>query len=96
MIAVAVVSLAVCWRRGDPRRSKVIPTTDLVDVPLRRRLIGTYQDGLNPKHLAFYLDDFVFYFDRRGSACPGELFYHLLLQAVTGEPSPYKNLAGGV
>jgi hypothetical protein len=55
---------------------------------------GTLHSGIAHDHLAYYLDEFTFRFNRRG-ASRGLLFYQLLDQAVHAEPSPYRELIGG-
>lgn len=83
---------------------QVLPTDELklphlVASLLKRWLLGTYQGAVRPSHLAYYLDEFTFRFNRRTSRHRGKLFYRLVQQAlmidsVTGEqlkafiPSP--------
>jgi len=45
---------------------------------LKRWLLGTHQGRVAEKHLASYLDEFVFRFNRRKSKSRGKLFYRLV------------------
>jgi hypothetical protein len=42
---------------------------------LKRWLLGTHQGAVSHKHLDYYLDEFIFRFNRRKSASRGKLFY---------------------
>jgi len=57
---------------------------------LKRWLLGTHQGAVSREHLAYYLDEFTFRFNRRKSKSRGKLFYRLIEQAVAVEPAPYK------
>lgn len=57
---------------------------------LKRWLLGTHQGSVTPEHLAGYLDEFAFRFNRRLSTHRGKLFYRLMQQAVTVRPKPIK------
>lgn len=59
---------------------------------LKRWLLGTHQGAASHEHLACYLDEFVFRFNRRTSTHRGLLFLRLLQNSVLGEPLPYKKL----
>jgi hypothetical protein len=50
---------------------------------------------VRPQQLDYYLDEFTFRFNRRGSNHRGLLFYRLLEQAVQLEPRPLAKLLGG-
>ena len=56
---------------------------------LKRWLLGTHQGAVEPQHLAYYLDEFTFRFNRRTSKSRGKLFYRLMQQAVVTEPTTY-------
>ena len=62
---------------------------------LKRWLLGTHQGAVRPKHLDYYLDEYVFRFNRRSSKARGMLFYRLLEQAVCIDPLPYKKIVDG-
>ncbi len=53
---------------------------------LKSWLQGTHQGSVLPSHLAYYLDEFTFRFNRRTSRSPGKLFYRLVQQAAIIEP----------
>jgi hypothetical protein len=53
---------------------------------LKRWLEGTLHHGASGDHLAYYLDEFTFRFNRRASRSPGLLFYRLLQQTVQTAP----------
>ena len=59
---------------------------------LKRWWLGTHQGAISPEHLAYYLDEFTFRFNRRTSRSRGKLFYRLMQQAVQIDPVPAKNL----
>lgn len=59
---------------------------------LKRWLLGTHQGAASHEHLGFYLDEFVFRFNRRTSTHRGLLFLRLLQNSVLVEPLPYKNI----
>jgi hypothetical protein len=64
----------------------------LVASLLKRWLLGTYQGAVRPTHLAYYLDEFTFRFNRRASRQRGKLFYRLVQQALMVDPVPENNL----
>jgi hypothetical protein len=45
-------------------------------------------DAVSIRQLDFYLDEFVFRFNRRKSRGRGQLFYRLMEQAVATTPKP--------
>ena len=57
---------------------------------VKRWLAGTHQGAVTPEHLAGYLDEFAFRFNRRKATHRGLLFYRLLQQAVLTRPPPIK------
>ena len=63
---------------------------------LKRWLLGTHQGGVSHEHLAYYLDEFTFRFNRRTSHSRGKLFYRLVQQAVAIEPVPVKTLVKNI
>lgn len=62
---------------------------------LKRWLLGTHQGSVSPHQLDYYLDEFVFRFNRRRSRHRGLLFHRLLEEAVRTEPIPLKRIIGG-
>jgi len=57
---------------------------------LKRWLNGTHQGAVTPNHLAGYLDEFAFRFNRRTSLHRGKLFYRLIQQSVLARPNSIK------
>jgi transposase-like protein len=55
---------------------------------LKRWLLGTHQGAVSPEHLAYYLDEYTFRFNRRTSTHRGKLFMRLLENAVQIDPVP--------
>ena len=70
--------------------SELLPRVHRVISLLKRWLLGTHQGAVSPEHLDYYLDEFTFRFNRRGSRSRGMLFYRLLQQAAAIEPTYYK------
>jgi transposase-like protein/ribosomal protein L37AE/L43A len=76
--------------RGRPRdANKLLPHVHRVASLLKRWLLGTHQGAVEPQHLAYYLDEFTFRFNRRTSRSRGKLFYRLMQQAVATAPTTY-------
>ena len=65
----------------------------LVASLLKRWLLGTHQGGVSHEHLAYYLDEYAFRFNRRKSRHRGKLFYRLLQNAVQIRPTTYNTMA---
>jgi len=70
----------------------VMPEVHRVASLLKRWLLGTHQGAVSHDQLDYYLDEFTFRFNRRGSRHRGLLFYRLLEGAMATEPHPYKAL----
>jgi transposase-like protein len=73
-------------------QQEVLPHVHQVASLVKRWLLGTHQGAVRPEHLAYYLDEFTFRFNRRTSASRGKLFYRLVEQAVQVAPHPYRQL----
>jgi hypothetical protein len=58
-------------------------------------LRGTHQGAISRAQLDWYLDEFTFRFNRRGSTHRGLLFYRLLEEAVVTPPLPYRRVVAG-
>lgn len=67
------------------------PLTHHVAALLKRWWLGTHQGAISSEHLAYYLDEFTFRFNRRTSRSRGKLFYRLIQQALQIDPVPAKN-----
>ena len=63
---------------------------------LKRWLLGTYQGAVRPTHLAYYLDEYTFRFNRRTSRQRGKLFYRLVQQALMVDPVYEKELVAKI
>ena len=72
-----------------------LPRVHRVASLLKRWILGTHQGAIEPDHLDYYLDEFIFRFNRRTSRSRGKLFYRLAQQAVAIDPVPEKVLRGG-
>ncbi|MGH8830012.1 MAG: IS1595 family transposase [Polaromonas sp.] len=59
---------------------------------IKRWILGTHHGAVQPAQLDYYLDEFVFRFNRRSSNSRGMLFYRLLQQAVVTEPVTYEDV----
>ena len=62
---------------------------------LQRWLLGTHQGAVAHSHLDYYLDEFVFRFNRRPSRFRGLLFYRLIEQALATAPVRCPSLVRG-
>lgn len=72
--------------------STLMPRVHRIASLLKRCILGTHQGAVSHEHLAYYLNEFTFRFNRRRSRNRGKLFYRLVQQAVMVEPAPYKSL----
>lgn len=59
---------------------------------IKRWLGGTHQGAVSHEHLAYYLDEYTFRFNRRTSSSRGMLFYRLLQNAVAVEHIGYNEM----
>jgi len=73
----------------------LLPLANLTVSLLKRWLQGTHQGASRGSHLDYYLDEFVFRFNRRTSRSRGLLFYRLIQQAVNIEPIRSQDIRGG-
>jgi transposase-like protein len=76
-----------------PPAHVTLPGVHRVAFLLKRWLLGTHQGAVKPVQLDYYLDEFVFRFNRRTSRSRGLLFYRLLEQAVITDPVTYGEVA---
>ncbi|MBI4455420.1 MAG: IS1595 family transposase [Acidobacteria bacterium] len=74
--------------------SELLPRVHRIISLLKRWLMGTHQGAVSHKHLAYYLDEFTFRFNRRKSPSRGKLFFRLVQQAVAVDPSSYDMIVG--
>lgn len=73
--------------------STLLPRVHLISSLLKRWLNGTHQGAVSHKHLPYYLDEFTFRFNRRGSKSRGKLFFRLVQQAAATGPTTYSEVA---
>ena len=79
-------------RMGREGSSIVLPRVHRVASLLKRWLLGIHQGRVSLDQLRYYLDEFVFRFNRRTSSKRGMLFYRLLQQAVAVDPVPFNQV----
>ena len=72
--------------------NKLLPGPHRVASLAKRWLLGTHQGSVGDAHLAHYLNEFVFRFNRRQSRSRGMLFYRVLELAIKHEPVRYRDL----
>ncbi len=77
-------------RGEDP--GELLPGVHRVASLAKRWLLGTHQGSVDSAHLASYLNEFVFRFNRRRSRSRGMVFFRILELAVAHEPVRYKEL----
>jgi len=75
-----------------PQAAKLLPGVHRVASLAKRWLLGTHQGSVDDAHLASYLNEFVFRFNRRRSRSRGLVFYRVLELAVAHEPVRYRDL----
>jgi transposase-like protein len=79
--------------RKDPDLGKnLLPLVNRIAALLKRWLLGTHQGAVEHSHLAYYMDEYTFRFNRRKSKARGLLFYRLLNQAIDLGPIMEKEL----
>jgi transposase-like protein/Zn ribbon nucleic-acid-binding protein len=71
---------------------ELLPHVHMVDSLVKRWIYGTHQGKVSPKHLAYYLDEFAFRFNRKLSTYRGKLFFRLIEQAIDTTPVPLNEL----
>src|SRR5450759_4600566 len=77
---------------GGPQAAKLLPGVHRVASLAKRWLLGTHQGSADDAHLASYLGEVVFRFNRRRSRSRGLVFYRVLELAVAHEPVRYRDL----
>jgi len=71
---------------------ELLPAVHRVASLAKRWLLGTHQGSVDDAHLASYLNEFVFRFNRRRSRSRGMVFYRVLELAVAHDPVRYHDL----
>ncbi|MGB5754292.1 MAG: transposase, partial [Thermoanaerobaculia bacterium] len=59
---------------------------------LKRWLLGTYHGSASRKHLAAYLDEYAFRFNRRKTRGVGRIAARLIQQVVAVRPITYRTI----
>lgn len=72
--------------------NQLLPAPHRVASLAKRWLLGTHQGSVDAAHMASYLDEFVFRFNRRRSRSRGMIFYRVLELAVRHGPVRYEDL----
>jgi transposase-like protein len=72
--------------------STLLPGVHMVSSLAKRWLLGTHQGSVDEGHLAGYLNEFVFRFNRRRSRSRGLVFYRVLELAAAHDPVRYREL----
>jgi transposase-like protein len=88
--------LVAAGYRRDVAKKTELKLAHLVASLLKRWLLGTHQGAVSHEHLAYYLDEYTFRFNRRASTHRGKLFYRLLQNAMQIEPVTYGQIARSV
>lgn len=78
--------------RSNTPAHESMPGVHRVAALLQRWILGTHQGAVQPGQLDYYLDEFVFRFNRRTSRSRGLLFYRLLQQAAATHPVTYSQV----
>lgn len=76
----------------DAASGDATPLAHRVAALLQRWWLGTHQGAISPQHLAYYLDEFTFRFNRRTSRSRGKLFHRLVEGALQINPVPAEML----
>jgi len=71
---------------------EILPNVHRIASLLKRWLLGTHQSYLNKNKFEYYLDEYVFRYNRRTSTSRGLLFMRLIEQAVINNPVSYKEI----
>ena len=77
---------------GDEDPGELLPAAHRIASLAKRWLLGTHQGSVDDAHLASYLNEFVFRFNRRRSRSRGMVFYRVLELAVAHDPVRYQDL----
>ena len=76
----------------DKDAGELLPAVHRIASLAKRWLLGTHQGSVDDAHLASYLNEFVFRFNRRRSRSRGMVFYRVLELAVGHDPVRYRDL----
>ena len=70
----------------------MLPAVHRIASLAKRWLLGTHQGSVDHAHVAGYLNEFVFRFNRRRSRSRGMVFYRVLELTVGHNPVRYKEM----
>jgi hypothetical protein len=76
------------WEEVDGDDERLLPHVHRATSLLKRWYYGTYQGRVHKQNLQFYLDEFVFRFNRRTSGHRGLVFHRMVEAAVRSKPRP--------
>lgn len=76
----------------EEEQEEILPNVHRIASLLKRWLLGTHQSYLNKNKLGYYLDEYVFRYNRRTSNSRGLLFMRLIEQAVNTVPVTYDKI----
>lgn len=76
---------------GDPAHV-TMPGVHRIAALLKRVLLSTHQGAVRENHLGYYLDEYIFRFNRRTSRSRGLLFYRLMEQSVVTEATTFRSI----
>ena len=79
-------------RARDEDPGELLPAVHRIASLAKRWLLGTHQGSVDDAHLASYLNEFVFRFNRRRSRSRGMVFYRVLELAIAHDPVRYQDL----
>lgn len=82
----------LCIYSSSEPAHELLPAVHQVASLVKRWLAGTMHDGQADTHLAYYLDEYTFRFNRRKSRSRGMLWFRLVQQAVNTDPHPLDSL----
>jgi transposase-like protein len=85
------LNLAATW--GDAALR--LPAIHLVFGLTKRWLLGTHHGAVSKKHLAAYLDEFTFRFNRRTARSIAHRFARVIQQGVLTPPATYRDIVTG-
>jgi len=83
-------------KNSEEPANELLPHVHRIASLLKRWWLGTHQGAIDKNHIEYYLNEFVFRFNRRTSTYRGKLFYRLVQQAVQFKPVPCKVIAQGL
>ena len=82
-------------KNGREEASRLMPRIHHAASLLKRWLLGIHHGSFSKLQLSFYLDEFIFRFNRRRSVDRGQLFYRLAQQAVAIEVTTLDEIKHG-